>query len=305
MAAKSRCGEERVLRKIVPWLSRQLGDELGWLGRPEDVGYTSECVAARGVKRPLDAELGGQVLHVGVEHTTLEGFPGQRRVGGLLRQLRCCVRSMCGLVPSGNSVSVSVNLEELAPGCTERQISCALDDFRRRLESYLKQVPTDPSRDDAIRGYLLEGPIPWSLGALQMELRRFWFPGKRHLSLRPLLTQDQWENGGRTVLRQALESKLCGKADSFRAYRSEGWTVLLVLEVVDFSISSCDIVASFFRELAAMYDLASVDGIALVQEYDEQDATPECCWAYLRREVRSADQLYAELLACYGTEPNT
>jgi len=296
--------EESCLRAIVPWLSRQLGDDLKWLGRPEDPDYTSACNAARSLQRPLDAELEGEHLHVVLEHTTLDSFSKQRRLGALFAQLGAEIRSLSHLVPQGNGVRVGYSPERVDKALTEKRLRAILPKIIEKLRAYLEKVPANPTRNDVIRGQLLEEQ-EWPFDGLVLSVSRFLWPSAGHISLVCLVGGEAWDCGVARCLNVALSAKLKEKAASYRAYRSAGWLCILVLQAVDWQLSSPDIVGRFFAQMASDFDLALVDGIVIVQQVDDLDKSPECCWAYFDGEVRTEWQQYREVADCLGIEPNS
>ena len=304
MARKRHEREERFLKGILPWLSRQLDDELKWLGRPEDPHYVSMCKGAKSLRRPLDAEIAGERLRVALEHTTLESFPKQRRFGALFAKLSREIRSLKPLVPPGNNVHVGLSLASVDKTLTARTVRRLMPEVIRRLRACLQNVPANPTRDDIVRGHLLEEPQQWAFEGFTVKVARFWLPGSSHISLVSLVDNEAWDNGISDCLCRAVSEKTQRKAESYKAYRNAGWLCVLVLQIVDWQLSSPDIVGPVFRQVADQFNLGCVDGVALVQELDATDQTPECCWAYFQGEVRTARQQYVEVCECLGIEPN-
>jgi hypothetical protein len=177
--------------------------------------------------------------------------------------------------------------------------------LENKLKEYLSRVPADPKRHEAIKGHLLEEPIEWCFGPLKVTVLRRWFAENRHMRCSVSLGQPDWDHGLRTCLSKALDSKIGGKSETCRAYKADGWLVLLVLELRDWQISTIELAARGFRELAPSHDLSDIYGIVLLQGIDSDDETPECCWAYLRGEIRTAQQRDSEVRECLGITPGS
>ena len=296
--------EERFLKAVIPWLSRQLGDELVWLGRPENPDYVSKCRGAKSLRCPVDAEFGGERLRVAMEHTTLDSFPEQRRFGALFDELRDKIRSLKSLTPSGNNLVVGLSLGSISGGLTRNDVRRMIPDVVDRLRIYLEGLPANPSQDDIVRGYLLEEPVEWRFGPFNVTVRRSWISHGSHIRFALEVDDSQWQHGVRDCLVCALRAKLGDKAESFEAYGRDGWFVALVLQISDLQLSSTDVAGERFRQIAPQFKLDSVNGIAFVDQIDDSDKTPECCWAYLQGEVRTARQQYVEVCECLGIELN-
>jgi len=304
MGDSRRNREEKVLRKLVPWLILQLEDELEWLGRPEDADYCSRCLSARSYP-PLDAELGGARLKVAVEHTTVDGFPEQRGISARLADLGKAVRHMKTKVPRGNRVTLSVTTDCLCRNNLTRQaVRDQIPDILAKLKEYLARLPENPARKERIRGDWLEDPSLWKFGPLEITVYRFWSPGHGHIRLALAPSRGEWETGLCDCLGKAIGRKVEEKSSSYKAYGSEGWLVVLVVELADFQISSIESAGDAFRQLAHGFDFGGVDGIVLMQDLGAGNEPPECCWAYLHGEVRSREQQHAELCQCLGMAPN-
>ena len=112
MTRPSRNRERALLKKLLPWLSQEYGEELTWLGCPEDTKYQSACPAARNARNPLDAELAGPTLRIAVEHTSVESLPGQRQEQAALKELAGDIRRIRHLVPCNNEIWVSVSCDQ-------------------------------------------------------------------------------------------------------------------------------------------------------------------------------------------------
>ena len=303
MATGRRSDEERLLKAILPWLSRQLGDELKWLGRPEDPGYVSTCEGARSSRSPVDAEVTGDRRRVALEHTTLDSFPEQRAFGALFADLRREVRSLGPLVPPGNSVSVVVLLASVNKDLTSRGVRKVIPHMMQRLRKYLQGIPANPTRHDVVRGDLLDEPEQWDYNGFSIKVGRFWLSTGRRISLVSLVDGVRWEQGVRQCLERALCAKLgTRKAKSYEAYRKAGWFVGLILEISDFQLSGVDIAGNAFGPAAQGLRLDCVDGVALVQQLD--DSTLECCWAYREGQVRTWRERHVEMCECLGIPPN-
>jgi hypothetical protein len=303
MATGRRSDEERLLKAILPWLSRQLGDELKWLGRPEDPGYVSRCEEARSSRSPVDAEVTGDRRRVALEHTTLDSFPEQRTFGALFAKLRQEVRLLTPLVPAGNSVTVGVLLSSISETLTENRVSKVTPCIKQRLCEYLQGIPANPTRHDVVRGDLLDEPEQWDYNGFSIKVCRFWLSTGRRISLVSLVDGVRWEQGVRQCLERALCAKLgTRKAKSYEAYRKAGWFVGLILEISDFQLSGVDIAGNAFGPSAQGLRLDCVDGVALVQQLD--DSTLECCWAYREGQVRTWRERHVEMCECLGIPPN-
>ena len=256
------------------------------------------------VRCRLDAELAGNSTNVSVEHTTVEEFPENRLINSALAGLRCHVRQMRGLVPGGNSVTLSVSTDCVRSNKLKwGEVKLLIPDLDAKLKEYLAGLPKDPAREEAIRGYLLEEPLLWQFGPLKIRVTRYWRPGGSHISCRLELNEAGWKAGLLNCLGSALESRVEGKSSSYKAYRSEGWLVVVAIELADFQISSIESAAEAFRLLADGLDLRSVDGIVLM-ESGAADEMPLCCWSYFRGEVRTGKQQDAEYRQCLGFAPN-
>ena len=304
MADKQIQGEERVLRKLARWLSLQLEDKLELLGRPEDKKYASSCPSAMRVRSRLDAELVGTSVKVSVEHTTLDAFPKQRGISSVLADLRDYLRQKRAVVPRGHGVILSVSTDCVRRNNLNRQaVKSMIPNLDAKLKAYLARLPEDPTHEDAICGYQLEESLLWQFGPLEIRVTRYLWPGGSHVSFNVEISEAEWKAGLLNCLGKALEKKVGGKSSSYEAYRSEGWLVLVVIELVDFQIS-IESVADTFRQLAGGIDLSLVDGIVLASELDSEDGPLLCCWAYLRGKVRSRRQQYIEHCECLRVTPN-
>jgi len=302
---KQRQAEDRVLRKLARWLNLQLEDNLEWLGRPDDKDYISKCPATMSVDSRLDVELGGTSVKVAVEHTTLDAFPEQRTIASVLEGLRHYVRGKRAIVPRGNSVTLSVSTD-----CVRRnnlkwgEVKLLMPDLDAKLMEYLAGLPKNPEYEEVIRGTLLEEPFLWGFGPLEIRVTRHWQHAEGHICFAVEVSEAECKTGVLKCLERALENKVGGKSSSYKAYRSEGWLVVVLIELADFQVSSIHSVAEAFRQLASGLDLRSVDGIVLMSEIDAADQTPLCCWAYFRGKVRSGKQQKAECHQCLGIAPN-
>jgi hypothetical protein len=304
MADKQHQVEERVLRKLIPWLSLQLGDELKWLGRPEGNNYISRCPSAMRVRSRLDAELGGTSVKVAVEHTTLDAFPKQRTIASVLKDLRYYVRGKRAIVPRGNSVDLSVSTNCVRRNNLDRRaVKSLIPRLDAKLMEYLARLPKNPEFEEVIRGTLLEEPFLWRFGPLEIRVTRHWQHAEGHIYFAVEVSEAECKTGVLKCLGRALESKVGGKSSSYEAYRSEGWLVVVLIELAEFQVSSIESVAEAFRQLAGGFDLRSVDGIVLMSEIDATDQTPLCCWAYFRGKARSGKQQQAECHQSLGLAP--
>jgi len=181
-----------------------------------------------------------------------------------------------------------------------------IPDVVGKLRLYLGGLPANPSQHDIVRGHLLEEPLEWRFELFNVTVRRFWISHGSHIRFALHVDDSQWQHGIPDCLDRALRAKLGNKAESFEAYGRDGWFVALVLQISDLQLSSTGVAGESFRQIAPQYKevLDSVDGIAFVDQIDDSDKTPECCWAYLRGEVRTARQQYVEVCECLGIEPN-
>ncbi|MBE3097105.1 MAG: hypothetical protein IMZ44_08230 [Planctomycetes bacterium] len=305
MADKQLQGEERVLRKLARWLSLQLENKLELMGRPEDKKYISRCPSAMRVCPRLDAELVGTSVKVAVEHTTLDAFPKQRTIASVLKDLRHYVRGKRAIVPRGNSVNLSVSTNCVRRNNLDRRtVKSLIPRLDAKLMEYLARLPKNPELEDTIRGTLLEEPFLWQFGPLEVRVTRHWQHAEGHIYFAVEVGEAECKTGLLNCLGRALESKVEGKSSSYEAYRSEGWLVVVLIELADFQICSIESAAEAFRQLAGDFDLSLVDGIVLVSEIDATDQTPLCCWAYFRGKVRSGKQQKAECHQCLGIAPN-
>jgi hypothetical protein len=174
------------------------------------------------------------------------------------------------------------------------------------LREYLSRLPKNPTQEDTIRGKgdLLEEPFSWRFGSLEVAVHRHWIPEGSSIECVLTPTTTEWKKGLHDCLNEAMKRKIGGKSSSYEAYRSEGWLAVVVVELAGFQISSISSAADAFRLLAPDLGLHRVDGIVVLSDLDDGGGLLKCCWAYLRGEVRSPKQQYAEECQCFGVKPN-
>jgi hypothetical protein len=298
MAKESAKKEEAVLKRMLPWLSSELKENLQWLGSPEDPSYCSRCPGANLVSKPLDGEVAGPQMRMAIEHTTIESYLTQRARGAAFKGLRAEIQVKRKQVPRGQHVDIAIP-NTLAHGeVTRRQVQIATPPLLKRLDDYLHTLDADPPRQAVVRGHLLEEPQTWHFGAIDFRIFRFWFPGSARLSLVELHDPTDASTRLDQSMAKALVAKISGKEKTYQIYKGAGWRTLLVLELIDFFLSSLDDVAESFRRLCPTVSLALLDDVVLMQQI--ANGPIECCWAYRSGQIRSPDQQHSELARCLG-----
>ena len=102
------------------------------------------------------------------------------------------------------------------------------------------------------------------------------------------------------IMTKALKAKVSGKKKAYQVYKNAGWRTLLVLELIDFQLSSLQAVGESFRRVCPMVDLTLLDYVVLTDQFPEDFV--ECCWAFRNGEIRSAFQQATELSRLPGTQ---
>ena len=299
MAKESAKKEEAVLKRMLPWLSSELSEDLQWLGSPEDPSYCSQCPGANRTSKPLlDGEVAGPHTHMVIEHTTIDSYLTQRTTGAAFKELREELRARRKQVPRGQSVQIAIPETVAHQGVARNQVRGATAALVQRLDDYLQTLAVDPPRRAVVRGYLLEEPQTWSFGGIDFRISRFWYPGRGYLSLRELADPSSASTPLDLVVAKALKDKVSGKSETYQTYKGAGWRTLLVLELVDYFLSSLDDVAESFRRVCPTVSLALLNDIVLMQQIP--NGPIECCWAYRSGEIRTPRQQNSELARCLG-----
>lgn len=298
MAKESAKKEEAVLNRLLPWLSSELKDDLQWLGSPEDPSYCSRCPGANRVSKPLDGEIGGPRTHMVIEHTTIESYQAQRSVAAAFKPLRDELRVMRKHVPRGQHINIGIPQAVVHKGITRRQVQNVISAFCERLDGYLRTLHPDPPLQAVVRGRLLEEPQTWHFGPIDLRVFRFWFPWGAHLSLVELNDPADASTRLDESMTKALKAKVSGKKRAYQVYKNAGWRTLLVLELIDFQLSSLQVVGESFRRACPMVDLTLLDYVVLMDQFPEDFI--ECCWAYRDGNIRNACQQNAEVARCLG-----
>jgi len=289
--------EEDVIRALLPWLSRQLGGPMKWLGKPGKDDYVSACGPARTkAQKLLDGEIEGVASRIAVEHTGIRAFPEQGRAWGAFQPLRAFVReAIRPMVPVGNRIDISVQPTCVA-GITRRMVQEAIPALREYVTDWCKSIPPNPTRNDTIRGHLLEEPRRETFGGLEVHLSRSLWPGSQKATF-GIACGLQVDTGLDECVKKALADKIQGKAQTYQLYREAGWKTLLVMELTDFQLASVLDVGESFRRVSYDMDMSSLDYVVLVDHTLGDPA--ECCWAHRDGSARTYEQQRKELCDCF------
>jgi len=269
-----------------------------WLGSPEDPSYCSQCPGANLVSKPLDGEVAGPHTHMVIEHTTIDSYLTQRTTGAAFKELRETIHARRKQVPRGQHVYIAIPETVAHRGVARRQVRSVTPALLKRLDDYLHTLDADPPRQAVVRGHLLEEPQTWPFGGIDFRISRFWAPGSARLSLVELHDPTDASTRLDQSMAKALVAKISGKEKTYQIYKGAGYRTLLVLELIDFFLSSLDDVAESFRRLCPKVSLASLDDVVLMQQFP--NGPIEYCWAYRSGEIRTPLQQNSELARCLG-----
>lgn len=151
----------------------------------------------------------------------------------------------------------------------------------QRLKDLYPKLSSSPSIEECVRGCLLEKPRKWKICGIEFTISRFYSASEGRADFAAVAEEELV-----TCLAERLRQKTSGKADTFRAYRSEGWKTLLVIELSDFQLASLYSLADSFRTVASNMNLSDYDAIALVQNTFGLGY----CWAYKDGRVPSRQE---------------
>jgi hypothetical protein len=280
--------EEATLKRLLPWLSSEFGEELQWLGSPEDrPGYSSD--------KCLDGEVAGPHIHLAIEHTALGSYLNQWKTGAVFRELGSQIQARKGRVPRGQSVCVVISETLAHRGASTKQVKKATPELLSRLDAYLQTLAANPPRLETSFDRRLEKQT-WSFAEFEFVISRRWSPGASHIRLIELHNPSAAPAQLDQCMVKSLKDKVSGKGPAWEKYRRAGWRTLLVLQLADPHLLTFETVADSFRRLCPTINMVLLDDVVLMQQI--LDDPVECCWAYKGGEIRTPDQQASELTRC-------
>jgi hypothetical protein len=222
--------EEVALKRMLPWLSSEFGEELRWLGTRDDNTYCSQLPGERCLLKHLDGEVAGPHTRIAIERTDISSYPNQQKTWAVFREPQKAVRAKQKQVPRGQHVTIAIPEDVAHQGVASKQVRSATPALLHRLDTYLPTLPVDPPKSAVVRGNLLE-ELTWSFGEIDFQIKRFWFPEAAHLHLVELHDPTGAPTQLDRCVEKALNDKVSDKRKAYQAYKDAGWRTLLVLEL--------------------------------------------------------------------------
>lgn len=270
-----------LVRLIIPWLNKELGQEFCFLGQPDMPGYTPVLAEVRGLPKQFDGELVAAGECIAVEHTKLLSIRKQMHAEAEFEGLKRCITLLSNSVPVGNIVTVVIPAGPflaLSPKIREDFEEQAVAKCKIAILEHLRP---SHSKADTVFRQVLTGSQSFKIMDIPVSLLSYRMSLKPYAILEVGTTPKLDE-----AVQVALRNKIEGKKENWRAYKRNGWKTMLLLENVDSQLTRPeDIPLSLQRCFSDSYR-ALVDYVVLIKN----EGRIWCAW------LKKGDEVMSELV---------